>query len=197
MPINTVPTVPVVGTVANKEVAAQQNRDVFARRVADNRANFYKTIAKDYIIAGSLVNFSYLFFKHDPNPLIISAGKSPLGYNYGVNLHYLPYTYIRNLILNSCGKPFSYANNVKNNLLIKRAFRCYKPVGIRLAKLLDCKYIIGLMQRVSSFDPTNTEAMRKYVQEQLRQRTNVTAEELLNRVQGIMNPSVGLPQFSE
>lgn len=133
---------------------------------------YYKSLRK-----GALAHFQYLFWKHDPYPLTLVSSVYHDGKVAGVNLHYLTFRYIKALIQNYCGKSFYYAQ-IKGNEHIYNSFRTYKRNGLRNLQLMDCNYLLTILQAVRSFNPNEIEAIRKFVQEQLRRRINPTAEEL-------------------
>jgi len=103
-------------------------------------------LSKIGVDKGSIIQFRYQFAKpgHDQNPLIIVTDNLPQ-YIRGVNLHYLGYSKIMQLIginrMNACGnKSFSY-ENIKTDSYIKKTFRMYKKNGIAKAKVLDCAFL--------------------------------------------------------
>lgn len=140
---------------------------------------YYKTLRK-----GALTYFQYSFWKHDPYPLVLVSSlytQPPRpGLLAGVNLHYLTFKYIKYLIQMYCGKQFYY-NQIKNNLYIYNSFRTYKRTGIRLAKMLDCNYLMNILGAVRSYKPSEIAAIRKFIQEQLRKQVNPTARDLMSK----------------
>jgi hypothetical protein len=134
-----------------------------------------KTVGK-----GSLIYFNYLFYIHDPYPLVVITDIFPQ-YIRGVNLHYLTFPYIRRLLQPHCDdQGFSYYN-IKGDQFIVNAFRTYKRSGIRTLKSLDCDFILNVLASVRSFDPAEIEGLRRIVQGQIRQRFQPRAELMTER----------------
>ena len=138
--------------------------------------NNNKPVTTNKIVGkGSLITFGYSLWKHDPYPLVIVTDYVPNQRLRGVNLHYLSFPYIRNLLrqgANNAG--FSY-QNIKADAYITHAFRSYKWNGIRQVKMLDANFILTVMASVRSFDPTQVAAIRRQVQEQIQQMINPKA----------------------
>ena len=53
-------------------------------------------------------------------------------------------------------------------------------------KLLDCDYLSLVLGGVRSFKPSEIEAIRKYVQEQLRRKMNPTSEDTAKEYEGMI-----------
>lgn len=143
----------------------------------------YRTVAK-----GALVNFNYMYWKHDPYPLVIVTDVFQDRIR-GVNLHYLTYRYMKGLLGNFCGKQdFSY-RYIKHDKFIVNAFRTYKKQGIRQLKMLDCDVINSALMQVRSFNPKELEAIRQSIEKQLRTQLNPTAEQMAKQYkQEIITP---------
>jgi len=127
---------------------------------------------------GALVQFTYGNAKpgHDQNPLVILTDVG-LKYFRGVNLHYLTFPVIRQMLqktgLNFCNNPFlSYQTNIKSNEYIKKAFRVYKRSSCKRVKILDCNFILNAMGSVRALDPQDLEALRSSIKEQLAKTVN-------------------------
>jgi hypothetical protein len=117
---------------------------------------------------------------NDPYPLIIITDYVQGVRVRGLNLHYLTFPFIKNLLSNSCeDKSFSY-RNVKDNTYIVKAFRTYKWQGIRQIKVLDCEFLLKMMGVARSYDPNEVESIRNSVDEQLNQETNISANDYIN-----------------
>lgn len=199
------PTVPVVGH-AEDELRLTQGEQQRARKTAmDTRREVLQKIAESSnpifrriyyktIQRGALTTFNYLYWKHDPYPLVLCSGIYHDGKVAGVNLHYLTFKYIRYLIQQYCGKAFSYPL-IKGNNYIYNAFRTYKRDGLRMAKLLDCEFLMTLLGTVRSFRPSEIEAIREEVQRQLRARMNPTAEEASREYASIVVPDPNDPRY--
>lgn len=158
--------------------AGQPGQQMPAQRLG---ANQYGPSVKQ-IAKGSLVTFNYLYHKpgHDPAPLVIITD---IWQNYirGINLHYLTFPIIKNILQSYCDNVgFSYSN-IRGDEYIVSAFRQYKRLGIRQIKKLDCAFLLNVLASVRTFDPNEVEAIRKSVRQQIRQLTfpwaNPTQEE--------------------
>ncbi len=137
---------------------------------------------------GSLIVFKYSFWMHDPYPLVIVSSSEQGNRISGVNLHYLTYPVISALLSATLiSKTFSW-QNYKNNPYISGAFRTYKWNGITQVKKLDCDVLLKVISGVRSVDPSQVQAIRQSVEDQLRRQTNPTLEQDTNK--GIV-PTVG------
>lgn len=140
------------------------------------RANQYGPTLKP-LGKGSLVQFTYDFSRpgHDRTPLVVVTDIMP-NYVRGINLHYLTFPVIKNILqvsgMNACNnRNFSYAN-IKADRYIISAFRQYKKVGIKRLKILDCNFILNVMGSVRAIDPQEVEAIRNTIREQLNRTIN-------------------------
>lgn len=124
---------------------------------------------------GSLVSFNYTFWRNDPYPLLIVIDNSP-GKNKisGVNLHYLTFRDIKNLISKAGSMGFSY-RSVADSKPFKDAYRSYKKAGVRQMKMLDPSYLLGVMGMARSYDPADAQIIRREIQEQLKRQINPKA----------------------
>lgn len=125
---------------------------------------------------GSLISFNYTFWKHDPYPLVMLTDYQPGMRVRGVNLNYLTFNIMKNM-LSAYGenRGFSYSN-IKFDKYIVGAFRTYKWNGVRGVRRLDSKYLASLVSITRSFDRTNLDAIKKIIQEQLNKQVNPKAE---------------------
>ena len=134
--------------------------------------------ANPFLGRGKLIQFNYLYFIHDPQPLIIVTDVFAHDKIRGVNIHYLTFNSIKKLLQQGCGNTgFSYKMFMAEQY-VKNAFRSYRWNGIRQIKELDCNFILRIMAMVRSFDPAEVEILRKHVLEQLSRQVNTTAEEI-------------------
>jgi hypothetical protein len=144
-----------------------------------------KQTTNPFLGKGSMLQFSYLYWQHDPRPLIIVTDVKYGNRIRGINIHYLSFNQIKKILQQGCGnKGFSYRSfatptqatpQQKKANSFTNAFRSYKWNGIRTIKQLDCDFIIRIMEMVRSFDPAEVEIIRKQVQEQLQRQVNTTA----------------------
>jgi len=137
-----------------------------------------RTAVNQHIGPGALMTFAYSFWKHDPYPLIIVTKVNQGRMVKGVNLHYLQFPYIKNLLNAQCDNPGFSFQSIKGQDYLVDAFRSYKWGGIRQVKMLDCKFLLTVMGMVRSFDPAEIEIIRRQVQEQIRQQVNPKAYEV-------------------
>lgn len=135
------------------------------------------TIVQNNIIGrGSLVSFSYSQWVHDPKPLVIISDYQPGIRIRGINLHYLTFHTIAQLIKTNCDNlAFSY-RSVSGDKYVTSAFRTYKWHGIKQIKKLDCDVLMRIMKVNRTEDPNQTEAIRQNVREQLNQQMNQKSE---------------------
>lgn len=140
------------------------------------------TTIRPIVGRGSLITFNYLFHKpgHDPQPLVMVTDVLPQ-YVRGINLHYLTFPVIKNLIYPApgrsvCDSPeFTYEYIKKQSYIIRKAFRQYKRNGVDSLRKLNCDFIVTAMSITRSFDPNEIEAIRRSVREQIRRMANVQA----------------------
>lgn len=162
---------------------------------------YYKTIQK-----GSLISCQYLYWKHDPYPLVlitdIGAG-SQVGLIQGeagirgVNLHYLTYRYISDMLNKYCDqRGFSYSL-IKSDQYITNAYRTYKQSGLRQIKLLDCQVINAMLQTARSYRPDQIKKIREQIQEQLQRQVNPKAEDIAKQYESQITPREGFEQLSK
>jgi len=137
-----------------------------------------KKIKKTSVVRGSLINFTYAFWKNDPNPLVIvienNASSDKVA---GINLHRLTFPSIKNLIKKSNELGFSY-NSISIDPNFRKAYRTYKRNGINQVKILDADILIKVMTSVRTYDPAEAEIIRKRVQEQINQQINPKADQI-------------------
>ncbi len=135
---------------------------------------------------GTLITFNYTFHKpnHDPYPLVLVTDRDFLVRSKnridlrGVNLHYLGFNEIRNLLQSNCNNVnFSYDSlKQKQYIPLINAFRQYKKNGMRQIKVLDCAFLLNVLASVRSISPSEVEAIRKSVREQITRLTNPAAQ---------------------
>jgi hypothetical protein len=133
---------------------------------------------------GTIVQFRYQFAKpgHDLNPLVLITDNMP-NYLRGINLHYLGYQKIMQLIginrMNACGdRNFSY-ETIKSDGYIKKAFRMYKKNGIANPKVLDCEFLKRILAASRKLNPQDLTAIRSNIVEQLKKVINQSAQETI------------------
>lgn len=154
-------------------------KDVISRSVRSNQYGpSLKTVA-----SGSLVTFQYSFAKNDVYPLVILTYVSN-NYIHGVNLHYLTFNQIKQVLqkdkLNGCRPGFNY-KNVKPYEYIVDAYRTYKRNGLKNLKVLDCDLILRSMSVSRSIDPQEAEAIRENVRNQISNLINTSVEQMMKK----------------
>ena len=126
--------------------------------------------ATPYVTKGSLVMFRYTFWIHDPVPLVIVSDLTPGTRLRGVNLHYLTFPYIHTILMTALqSQTFSY-QNIKGDAYISSSFRSYKWNGISQIKKFDSQFVLKMMTIARSFDPTQIDAIRQSVDQQLQKQ---------------------------
>jgi len=122
---------------------------------------------------GSLISFSYMFHKagHDASPNVMVTNVDSF-YVWGVNVHYLTFPYIRNLLQKNCNNPLLSYQNIKGDKFVTSAFRQYKKNGIRSLKKLDCDFVLNLLGSSRALTPTEVEAIRNTINTQMSQVIN-------------------------
>ena len=130
---------------------------------------------------GSVVSFGYRFYRHDPYPVILTAGFDPYhGLIEGLNLHYMTFPVFRALLQSHAGNVNFNYYLIKNQPLIKQAFRSYKINGIVNAKKVNWKAIIDAMSIIRQYSPQEMLAIQNAVDQAAMSRT----PEILNELVG-------------
>ena len=145
----------------------------------------FRRIYDKSIKRGSLIAFQYNYYKHDPFPLCLVGkmwGGKQAGMVSGLNLHYLTFRYMKQLVDTFCGKNFHYGL-IKGNQYIVNSYRSYKKDGRRQVKVLDCDFLNGVLKTARSFKPNEVEAIRKEVQRQLKEKMHPTAKQFAKEFQ--------------
>lgn len=141
-------------------------------------------ISSKTITRGSLISFHYpqSYARvpnviHDHYPMIIVTDVWPK-YIRGVNLHYITFPFIKNLLQQHGGNQnFSYFN-IRSNKYLARSFRMYVRMGIQRPKKLDTDFLLNVLGTARSIDPTEVDKVRNVIQAQIQQRLQVKANEL-------------------
>ena len=143
---------------------------------------------QNYVKSGSIVQFTYSFWKNDPYPLVIVSDTGR--YVRGVNLKYLTFPYIKTLlnkIYIGVGHqfanvnnplPFSYQNQVKGDKYITEAFRQYKLNGIQRLRMINPAALLAILASVRSFDPQEIENITRDIREQMQRVANQSAADM-------------------
>ena len=193
-PQGTNPGLTAQDLIKNQKAAQQANQQIGnsqQQKLQNNADKFKKSIFRKIqdktIKPGSLIVFRYNFFKNDPAPLCLVGRVGLNGMISGLNLHYLTFRYIKQLVQTYCGKNFNY-QLIKGNKYIVNSYRSYKREGRKNIQVLDCDFLLGVLGSVRSFKPSELEAIRKSVQKQLQERMHPTAEDVSKQYQQYINP---------
>jgi hypothetical protein len=161
----------------------------FQRVAANQHGMVGKSVAR-----GSLIAFHYPRsygmppnIIHDPYPLVIVTDIWPVHVR-GVNLHYLTFPYIKNLLQNNCSNTnYSYFH-VRGDRYIAQAFRMYYRVGMSQIKIMDCDFLLNLLAGIKSWSESEIDAVKEQVRQQIRRQLQLKANEL-NQLE-INNPDL-------
>ena len=130
---------------------------------------------------GDLVGFRYMFWKHDPHPLVLVTAQYDDGRIAGVNLHNLTLWDMKNLVVQYCSKNVSYQVAVKGKDNIEKGFRTYKWEAMKDMVVLDCGNFLarlGVVREKRLLSPNEVAKLRTQIQQQLRRQINPRAEDL-------------------
>jgi len=157
------------------------------------RRVYYKTLRK-----GSLIYAKYLFWKHDPSPLVVVTDVFADRIR-GINLHYLTFKYVKTMLTQYCGKAFFSYRFIMHDAYIVNAFRTYKKAGLRNLQLLDCDQINLQFQerrRAYKYNPQEMKAIREQLRHQLAQLAHPRAEELAKQYAEMLATQEGFEELS-
>ena len=189
-PIGTTPGL-TAQDLMNSQQANQQAGNLQQQQLQKNADKFQKSIFRKIqnktVKPGSLIVFRYNFYKHDPSPLCLVGRVGLNGMVSGLNLHYLTFRYIKQLVQMYCGKNFNY-HFIKGNKYIVNAYRSYKREGRKNIQILDSDFLLGVLGSVRSFKPSELEAIRQSVQKQLKEKMHPTADDVAKQYQGYIRP---------
>lgn len=153
------------------------------------------------IARGSLISFYYPHSGaakpnaiHDPYPMVIITDIWPT-YLRGVNLHYLTFPYIKNILQsNATNMNYNYQTNVKGDSYIAGAFRSYYRSGMRQVKKLDAEFLVSILSSVRSFSESEMERVRQEIRRQIYSRSQLKADELTRMSKQVENTTNQLQQ---
>ena len=156
------------------------------RRVAGQKPN-----------KGDLVGFRYMFWKHDPHPLMLVTSQYDDGRIAGVNLHNLTLWDMKNLVAQYCNKAnISYQIAVKGKRNIVKGFRTYKFEAMKDMRFLDCGNFLarlGVVREKRLLSPNEVAKLRQQIQQQLRQQINPRATDLAKYQHQTQKPTGTVP----
>ena len=136
------------------------------------------------VARGSLIAFHYpVSYAQPPNiihdlyPLVIITDIWP-NHIRGVNLHYLTFPYIKNILQGNCGnKTFSYFH-IKADRYIAQAFRMYYRIGMSQVKLMDCAFLLNLLGGIKQWSESEIETVKQQIRQQIQKQLQAKADEL-------------------
>lgn len=144
---------------------------------------------------GDLVGFRYMFWKHDPHPLVLVTDHYPDGKVAGVNLHNLTLWDMKNLVSQYCNKgSISYQVAVKGRKEISKGFRTYRWDGVKDLMIFNCANFLarlGIVREKRLLSPSEVEKMRLQIQQQLKRQINPRADDMTRHSQNAPIPSTG------
>lgn len=169
---------------AQSQLQAQQQQDQLQKTADKAKPLFQRN--NQVLKRGTLIAFQYKWMKHDPAPLLLVSEICPpnctntrvQGTISGLNLHYLTFKYVKWLISSYCGKGGFGYGLYRNNSYVVNAYRSYRKDGRRLIKAIDCDSLLAILGGIRSYKPSEIEAMRKQVQQQLRAKLQKNADEM-------------------
>jgi len=136
--------------------------------------------------SGELINFNYTNFKKDPYPLVIIIKYDlPKRKVHGLNLHYLTYPIIKQILMSYADKTFSY-DNIKQNDYISNSYRVYKSDHIRQIRKFDSELLLKIMDITRTFDSVDNELIQKQIEQQTNKETNQpSADQMSQGIQSV------------
>lgn len=140
--------------------------------------------APSAITRGSLIAFQYNSSYgrrsntiHDPYPMVIITDIGPK-FIRGVNLHYLTFPYIKNILSANCGNSSFNYQNIKSDKYVADSFRMYNRMGVKKIKNMDCAWLLDVLGAVRSFSPSELEKLKGEVHAQIKNRLQAKADEV-------------------
>lgn len=151
-------------------------------RIIPNIVELIGSSNKGSIINGSVVSFYYQNFNHDPYPVIISTGPMSNNRIGGLNLHYLTFPVFRALLNSWAGNAAFNYFIIKNEPVIKNAFRSYNISGIKNIKKIHYKAILEIMSIKRNFSPEEMSAIQQAVDKYVMSRQPEILNELFGSI---------------
>jgi hypothetical protein len=156
----------------------------------------------EQMLPGSIISFSYKSWKHDPSPLVIvtDSTQSPITLSdgrrvnpriRGLNLNYLPATFLTQAIQYHGQAGFSY-RAIAGNKTLTNAFRHYKWVfgNITNIRIIDTEDIVRRAKIAREHDPNLNDVMNDLINQQTNEPTNISADQLAQA------PTEGAPNIA-
>lgn len=154
----------------------------------------FRRVAGEKPKKGDLVGFRYMFWKHDPHPLVLVTAQYNDGRIAGVNLHRLTLGDMKNLISQYCNKSsISYQGAVKGRSNIITGFRTYKWEAMKDMKILNCENFLsrlGVVREKKLLSPNEVAKLRAQIQQQLRRQINPKAGDLTKNQQQLPTSTI-------
>jgi hypothetical protein len=163
------------------------------KSISSNQYGFSsKTIGR-----GSLIAFHYpKSYAQPPNPIndpypLVIVTDVWREYIRAVNLHYLTYPYIKNILQGNCGNTSYSYFNVKADKYVAQAFRMYYRIGMSQVKVMDCAFLLNLLGGIKSWSESGIEAVKQQIRQQVQKQLQTKANELTKASQ---QPQLTAPQ---
>lgn len=136
------------------------------------------------ITRGTLIAFHYPisyakepYIIHDSHPMVIITDIWPT-FLRGVNLHYLTFPYIKQILQGHCNNNNYSWRTVKSDKYIAGAFRMYSRAGIKQVKKMDCSWLLDVLGAVRSFSESELQKLQEQIQAQIQAKLQAKAKEL-------------------
>lgn len=139
---------------------AQQLLDQPTQRVSPN----------ELVKKGDLITFSYTNWRHDPWPLVVVTDMYLGVMLRGVNLHYLSFPSIKQLLQIKQNNVLIGYKDIIGYKYFTESFRSYKWNGIRQIKKLDVNFLLSVMSLPRVYDANDIKKIREVIQQQIRDR---------------------------
>lgn len=162
-----------------------------ASRIAANQqgvnvkyASNQQEAVNNKIARGTLIAFHYPisyakepYIIHDPHPMVIITDIWPK-FLRGVNLHYLTFPYIKQILQGHCNNSNYSWRTVKSDKYIAGAFRMYSRMGMKQVKKMDCSWLLDVLGAVRSFSESELQKLQEQIQAQIQAKLQAKAKEL-------------------
>lgn len=123
---------------------------------------------------GIIMSFSYLFWRHDPRPLVLASKYVPkYGANLrenllaGFNIHYVPMHMVRAFIRAHVWQVAVATQAALRHPILKKSYRTYKIGGITQARKLDYRSFIENVDSLNKLSPAERENLILSIEAQI------------------------------
>lgn len=115
---------------------------------------------------GVILSFSYMFWRHDPRPLVLASKYVPkYGANLrenllaGFNIHYVPMHMVRAFIRAHVWQVAVATQAALRHPILKKSYRTYKVGGISQARRIDYRSFVENVNSLSKLSPEERESL--------------------------------------